>query len=178
MSGLARVLHGNTFFLFTYPPTLNPTVQLFEYARLPIPTNRDQTVKEFFHKRIFFGCLTIVIMTGCGPRLGNVTGKIFVDGKPSPFVRVNFRSEQTEDVYTSSISADYSYFVRMPSGDRGIPVGEYRVWLSVPLGQEGLPETVAVQKALPEALFDEAKSGLVCLVQSSGTVFDINAESK
>lgn len=125
----------------------------------------------------FFGILLLSAAFGCGQRLGEVSGTVFVEEKPCPFVTVNFRSTQTETKYSSRTRADYSYYLLMPSGERKIPVGDYKVWLSIPEGMEDLPETVAVQEALPEKLFDESTSGLSCTVTTSGTVFDIDANS-
>jgi len=122
--------------------------------------------------------MAIVLVAGCGPTIAKVTGTVSVDGEqPGSTVTVYFKRKGSNQTFRSLPQADMSYFLQMPSGQPGIPTGEYHVWIGISPGLEDLPESVRLEKKVPEEYWSESDE-LTCIVASGGTVFDIDIKSQ
>mgnify|MGYP005996496601 CR=1 FL=1 len=96
-------------------------------------------------KRLLSLPFTLIILaltaTGCGPGLAEVSGKILINGKATGDVSVFFKPRTGGEKIQAIMQSDKTYYFQMPSGQKGLPTGEYVVWLGVIPGQDGLPET-------------------------------------
>lgn len=135
----------------------------------------DNVSRPITHQRVRLGAAVLgaCLAAGCGgPNLAEVTGKVLVDGEPNGNVVVYFESKETNKTFRSVSRSDQSYFLQMPSGETGIPPGEYRVWLGIAPGLDGLPESKKLEKNVPKKYWDK-NSGLTCTVPAEGTSYAI-----
>ncbi len=130
-------------------------------------------------KRLLSLPFTLIILaltaTGCGPGLAEVSGKILINGKATGDVSVFFKPRTGGEKIQAIMQSDKTYYFQMPSGQKGLPTGEYVVWLGVIPGQDGLPETESLKKTVPKQFWDES-SGLSCKVVPGGTTYDIKID--
>jgi hypothetical protein len=77
--------------------------------------------------------LSIVVLTGCSSeQMGDVTGRVTLDGQPLTGAEVNFDPSDptlgtTGTGYTQP--PDGSYKIFYPGDKSGVPAGEYKVWI-------------------------------------------------
>ena len=100
------------------------------------------------HRQVCFLvlCALVVIAVGCGrdpnlPPLVPVTGTITLNGKPVEGASVSFIPVGTTrgNGATGYTKAEGKYELVAPGGDKGVPVGEYRVTVSKLVNPDGSP---------------------------------------
>ncbi len=120
--------------------------------------------------------LLLATATGCGIRVGEVTGTVMIAGKPAPEgLRVSFEAQGTdvETIYANTgVSGKYQLIHR--SGKKGIEPGEYTVSLGF-WGEQSAQPPELRKLNLPDDVRDGA-STLVCNVPGGGIVFDITVD--
>ena len=77
--------------------------------------------------------LTLAVVVGCGSSIGDITGKVTLDGKELKGIEVNFEPiDMGDDVTTGTgyTQADGTYKIHYPGDKTGVPAGEYSVSIS------------------------------------------------
>lgn len=120
--------------------------------------------------------LLLALATGCGIRVGEVTGTVLVSGEPAPEgLRVAFTAQGTdvETIYANTgVGGKYQLIHR--SGKKGIEPGRYSVSLGFWGDQKSQPPSL--QKLKIPANFLDGTSTLTCDVPGGGIVFNIDAK--
>jgi hypothetical protein len=81
---------------------------------------------------IALALLTTVLISGCGQRLNEVTGKVTLDGRTVPGMEVRFEPKDPS-IGTTAIGytqADGTYTLHYPGDKTGAPAGEYTVTIT------------------------------------------------
>ncbi len=87
-------------------------------------------------KRLSFGLvavLAVALIAGCdsGPKMGEVSGTVTMDGAPAPSLEVSFEPKDSS-LGTTAIGytqSDGTYSLYYPGSKTGAPVGEYTVMI-------------------------------------------------
>ena len=128
--------------------------------------------------------LMLVMLAGCRGEipLGTVTGHLTIDGRPTPQgVRVVFTPQEADHTPGTGVTNDQGMFVMYHKpGMKGLLAGRYNV--SIALSDDEATGPVMLPPALADITIPPAyrsgSSTLTCDVPRSGTVFDINIETK
>lgn len=122
------------------------------------------------------GMLLLATATGCGIRVGEVTGTVTIAGKPAPEgLRVSFEAQGTdvETIYANTgVGGKYQLIHR--SGKKGIEPGMYTVSLGF-WGEQSAQPPELRKLNLPADVRD-GTSTLACTVPGGGIVFDITVD--
>lgn len=141
------------------------------------------TVKQNIAKTFFLSAMILMpicLMSGCGASVkpvpsGTATGTIKVNGNALKQGRVNFVSSTTGTGSYADLQEDGSY--KIPSA---IPVGNYRVYLTIPdLGdappsESGNPELNNGLKGVPKKYQSEQMTDLQAVVKEGENSFDFD----
>ena len=139
-------------------------------------------------------CTLVVVGLGCGKDqnllpLVPVTGTITLDGKPLDSASVMFIPVGTTkgNGATGYTNEQGKYELSTPKGDRGAPVGEYRVVISKMLmpdgtpysGQSGLaPMDSPAREVLPPRFSDDTQTKVKATVPEGGGEVNLSLASK
>ncbi|MDR0609836.1 MAG: hypothetical protein LBG58_06980 [Planctomycetaceae bacterium] len=121
--------------------------------------------------------LTILLLTGCGDKVG-LSGKVTFsdDGSPLSVGTVCFETDTF--LARGTLKADGSYVVGSLSEKDGLPAGSYKVYISgaeQEIGQD--KEGMALMEPLIDTKFSSASSsGLSIDVTASTKTFDIKVD--
>ncbi len=119
--------------------------------------------------------LLVVLAAGCGPGTGNVSGKVYLDGKEVPGGYVNFFPEGEKATAKSSpIAEDGSYAVS------GVPLGTARISVqgvfgSVQLPNMKTPQGLDMPRSDRKTIYVPTKYSTV---EQSGLTFDVKPGSQ
>jgi hypothetical protein len=126
----------------------------------------------------------VVLAAGCGPGKGNVSGKVYLDGKEVPGGYVNFFPEgENATARSSPIAADGSYAVS------GVPLGKARISVQGVFGSEQLhnmktPQGLDMPRSNRQTIYVPTKystveqSGLTFEVKPGSQSYDIQLEDR
>jgi hypothetical protein len=132
-------------------------------------------------RRVFLGCAVFLILagTGCGPRLGHVTGKVLYNNKPLPSGTVLFVGPEGSRRGFSPIGPDGTYRIEnVPVGPVKIAVvSEPRVPPGLMRGQAPGPQPPDQAKndyvPIPARYENPNQSGLTYTVESGRHTKDL-----
>jgi hypothetical protein len=120
----------------------------------------------------------LALASGCGPRYGNVSGKVTYQGKPVTGGTITFHDSHN-GVASDAIQPDGSYSVNR------VAAGQVRITVVPPLdipfrpmqeagGRPTSPGSTPRPVPLPPKYADPAQSGLTCEVQAGNQEHDVN----
>ena len=126
--------------------------------------------------------LFFMILTGCGrsdgPRLGQVSGTVTLNGKPVSNGVVTFMSEEGFGA-SAPLNAEGNYTLRSQYGV-GIPLGNYKVIVAPPSAQaqdlaapSGQP-TAQTASEIPKKYHEFATSGFEFKIERGKQEFDLD----
>ena len=122
----------------------------------------------------------LAVTLGCGRRevLGKVTGRVTLEGEPVKQGYVIFRNDTKGVHMMAEMDASGNYEVSM-AGGYGLPLGEYRVYLSppvaeIPFGPAQAPPQPSEVAKFPEKFLQPETSGLKLIVAKGDNRFDID----
>ncbi len=96
---------------------------------------------------VFLLVTSLVFVTACsGPDIGQVSGKVTVNGKPLGNAHINFSSPDQKVSVNANLNEDGTYVIKTYEHD-GLPPGDYQV--AVKSGTFGYEETPLVGQAPP-----------------------------
>ncbi|HET6424200.1 MAG TPA: carboxypeptidase-like regulatory domain-containing protein [Planctomycetaceae bacterium] len=137
--------------------------------------------------------LVIAASFGCGsgvkpevvPPLEVVSGKILLDGKPSPGINVTFFPMGKGNPSTGTTDAEGAYTLTYRNGAPGVPAGDYVVLLSKLTQKDGTPipegktaaDVMAVDQ-IPERFRAMDNMRQQVNVPKGGKTFDFEIKSK
>ncbi|QDU26037.1 hypothetical protein ETAA8_11090 [Anatilimnocola aggregata] len=109
---------------------------------------------------------------GCGSGMGDVQGKVTIEGQPAANLNVTFTDPVKHVRATGVTDAAGNYRLSTHAKDDGAPVGEYKVAVNQP-GPTDSSETKAPPRLFPDHYERAETSGLMCAVKSGQNTFDI-----
>jgi hypothetical protein len=129
-------------------------------------------------RTVLFGFATMIVTTliaGCGSGgMGEVTGKVTLDGKPVSGLEVKFEPNDPK-IGTTAIGytqADGTYKLHYPGSQTGAPVGEYTVRITVGEADEDTGQQLRVAPKY------NAESELSATVKPGDNTFDFEVTSQ
>ena len=151
-----------------------PSVLLGDLARNMVQEGRCCCLPIRFERSIAFGCVIAALgffVTGCGKaaqpweRTYKVSGKITLDGKPTPGARVSLLPKDSAIPGTvrpiGTVDQDGNFVLETYQPKDGAPAGEYNVavvWFKIQDSGSSGPNVIPPQYARPDS------SGLVVTV--------------
>jgi len=120
--------------------------------------------------------LPAVLSAGCGSGLGQVTGKVYYDGKPLKQGSIRFETTGARPATGNIVDGEIVEVMTLKPGD-GVPLGSHKVAVfSLDPGTGGGPKNPGDPSAGPAAMMtaslipavynDPAKSGLTAEIKS------------
>lgn len=123
-----------------------------------------------------------LLLVGCGRRevLGPVSGRVTLAGEPVKQGYVIFRNDDKGVHMMAEVDDHGEYRVSMAAG-YGLPLGDYRVYLSppvpeVPFGPAKAPPQASEVEKFPEKYLQPETSGLALTVKRGENRFDIDMQ--
>ena len=115
-------------------------------------------MQKELQRALIVTALTIVCITGCGPSLPTVQGKVTLDGDPIAKAKVVFESPDRPMAVATTDDAG-NYDVRTGS-ERGMAAGSYNVAISAYVTKDGGSESPIPVLSTPKRYNSAKTSGL------------------
>lgn len=109
----------------------------------------------------------LMVLVGCGPSTGHVSGTVTLDGSPTGPGIIRFvpdpKNELSRDA-VGNVDGEGRYVLQIAGGSREIPVGEYRVTFTLASIDESttLPDMIPIK-------YQTAATSDLCATVKSGT---------
>ncbi|NLF72428.1 MAG: carboxypeptidase regulatory-like domain-containing protein [Candidatus Anammoximicrobium sp.] len=148
-----------------------------------------------FFTALIFSCAMLTLgFSGCaekasGPALVPVSGTVKLDGEPAADVGVMFfpSGMTAGTTYYANTDAGGRYELQASSGQKGAPVGEYKVTCSKYVMPDGSPfksdgsmspEMAGAKEMLPPKYSDQSQTELKATVPAGGGAVDLEMTTK
>ena len=119
-----------------------------------------------------FSIILCCCLTGCGGKMGSVTGRVTVDGQPVPNAKVSYEDNVKHVRASGETDANGVYTLSTNAKNDGAPVGDYRIAI-VQASAADSSQTTAPPRLFPTQFERVETSGLSFSVKSGSNTNDI-----